>query len=449
MIQEKEARIGTAERVEDPAAFLLSLPRFTHKHAPDHTKKLYRLLGEPAREIPTVHVAGTNGKGSVCAMLSAVLEEASYRTGLFTSPHLIRIEERMKACGRQITEAEFRQAFDTVYPAARQMEAQGDGFPTFFEMLFLMAMVWFEAAAPDILILETGLGGRLDATNICRPGLCLITSIGLDHTEILGDTLAQIAGEKAGIIKKGVPVIYDASEPEASAVIERTAAGLGAPAWGIRPQDARVVGRSLDGIRVQLTGEYFSGEIVDVPFPAEYQSVNAAIALMAAGVLIPEEDLEGAQRQRLFQRGLLKTRWPGRMQEIRPGVFLDGAHNPPAIRRLAQFMQGRSGKKTLVFGVSADKDHPEMLRQLADCGFDRVILTRAATSRALAQEELLAEAKRIFAGQTDPERITWEDTVAGACRRVLAEKRPGETAVIAGSLYIVGEALSFFETEEA
>ena len=215
--------------------YINEIPKFTKKTDLDHTRRLLAALGHPERGQRILHVAGTNGKGSTCAFLTSMLTEGGYRCGLFTSPHLERINERFSIAGQDVSDAAFAAAFDKVMEAAKLCMAKGDVHPTYFETLFLMGMVLFAEAKVDYIILETGLGGRLDATNVIEsPLACIITSISRDHTEYLGETIPEIAGEKAGILKAGIPVIYDNTVPEASAVIRNRARALTCPAVGIR-----------------------------------------------------------------------------------------------------------------------------------------------------------------------------------------------------------------------
>lgn len=229
------------------------------KHPPEHTRELLSRLGNPQEGIKIIHVAGTNGKGSVCAYLNAMLLAGGKKTGLFTSPHLVRINERFQINGEDVSDEQFLDAFLKVEKAAKEYEAEGEGHPSYFETLFLMGMLIFKEAGVEYLVMETGLGGRLDATNVVeKPLACIITSISRDHTEYLGDTLEAIAGEKAGIIKAGVPVIYDASQPGPASVIAAKAKEMGSPAWPMEPSFYEMKTQSREGIT--FTFAYPGGE---------------------------------------------------------------------------------------------------------------------------------------------------------------------------------------------
>lgn len=239
--------------------YIETIPKFTVKHPPEHTRELLSRLGNPQEGIKIIHVAGTNGKGSVCAYLNAMLLAGGKKTGLFTSPHLVRINERFQINGEDVSDEQFLDAFLKVEKAAKEYEAEGEGHPSYFETLFLMGMLIFKEAGVEYLVMETGLGGRLDATNVVeKPLACIITSISRDHTEYLGDTLEAIAGEKAGIIKAGVPVIYDASQPGPASVIAAKAKEMGSPAWPMEPSFYEMKTQSREGIT--FTFAYPGGE---------------------------------------------------------------------------------------------------------------------------------------------------------------------------------------------
>ena len=233
----------------EAVAYINETPKFTTKNSLEHTKECLRRLGNPQDSFQVIHVAGTNGKGSVCAYLASVLREGGYGCGLFTSPHLVKINERFQIDEVPVEDELFLRAFEKVKHLADELTAQGSYHPTYFEMLFLMGMCIFQEAGVSYVVLETGLGGRLDATNaIENPLACVITSISMDHIQYLGDTVEAIAGEKAGIIKKAIPVIYDANRQKTAQVIEETAQGVGAPAYPVRREDFEIREITSSGI---------------------------------------------------------------------------------------------------------------------------------------------------------------------------------------------------------
>ena len=294
------------------------------KHPPEHTRELLSRLGNPQEGIKIIHVAGTHGKGSVCAYLNAMLLAGGKKTGLFTSPHLVRINERFQINGEDVSDEQFLDAFLKVEKAAKEYEAEGEGHPSYFETLFLMGMLIFKEAGVEYLVMETGLGGRLDATNVVeKPLACIITSISRDHTEYLGDTLKAVAGEKAGIIKAGVPVIYDASQPGPASVIAAKAKEMGSPAWPMEPSFYEMKTQSREGIT--FTFAYPGGEKAElaIPYVAKYQMMNASLAFYTMHILQDVHDIP----KNVLAEGLSKIKWPCRMEMAAPGVIIDGAHN--------------------------------------------------------------------------------------------------------------------------
>ena len=353
-----------------------------------------------------IHVAGTNGKGSVCAMAAAILCAAGQRTGLYTSPHLVSFRERIRLGPNLIPEEHVAEILSDI----RKLTRDWEHLPTFFEVTTALALLWFQRQRAEWVVLETGLGGRLDATNVVTPAVSVITSVGFDHTQHLGTTLAEIAAEKAGIIKPGVPVITSGQQPEAMEVLRSTAKAQGAKLKEI----TKPVPKNID---VHLAGSH--------------QRVNAAIAfasVVAAG-LRPDPKAVG--------KALAKVDWPGRFQRLLGGrVILDGAHNPEAAARLVQtWNEEYPGEKVgLTLGVLADKDVPGICRQLAEIAAEIWCLP-VRSPRALAPEELMRIVKEVAPGI--PCRASDSAEVA------LAEAAEGGNRVlVAGSLFLVGEVLS-------
>lgn len=416
MIEEK----GLETR-QDAGEYLLDIPLWTRKkNTLKQVGKLLEALGSPDRGLQMIHVAGTNGKGSVCADLTAVLVQAGYRTGTFISPHLEDIRERILLDGEMVSREGFQDAFDRVLAVVREKADQGFCHPTFFEFLFLMAMVVFDREQVDYVVLETGLGGRLDTTNvIAGPAACVITSISLDHTRYLGNTIREIAGEKAGIIKPGVPVIYDDYLPEASAVIRDRLSALGCPGYPVQ-EETLARDRSL-------------GAVLDkVFFGAPYQRINAALALRTLQVLkIPRVTEE------LCRKALGGVLWPGRMEEAAPGIWLDGAHNPGGIRAFVRAVRKREGDRPvdLLFAAVSDKDYGDMIRTLCDgLVLGQVTVARLEGERAAEQGELAEAFCRAGCRQ-----VTQWGTVQEALAQAVKAGREHRSLYVAGSLYLVGE----------
>lgn len=407
------------------------------KHPPEHTRELLSRLGNPQEGIKIIHVAGTNGKGSVCAYLNAMLLAGGKKTGLFTSPHLVRINERFQINGEDVSDEQFLDAFLKVEKAAKEYEAEGEGHPSYFETLFLMGMLIFKEAGVEYLVMETGLGGRLDATNVVeKPLACIITSISRDHTEYLGDTLEAIAGEKAGIIKAGVPVIYDASQPGPASVIDAKAKEMGSPAWPMEPSFYEMKTQSREGIT--FTFAYPGGEKAElaIPYVAKYQMMNASLAFYMMHILQDVHDIP----KNVLAEGLSKIKWPCRMEMAAPGVIIDGAHNEDGI---AQFVStagyfAKENEITILFTAVADKHYHEMIGEICE-GIhpSHVVATQIDGSRVVPAEVLAEDFRK--AGCTD---VCAEPEIGAAYEKALGKKGSGMLFCV-GSLYLAGELKAY------
>lgn len=413
--------------------YIEETPKFTTKNSLDHTRKCLRLLGNPQEKFRVIHVAGTNGKGSVCAFMTSILREGGCRCGLFTSPHLEKINERFQINEEPVDDDTFLEAFRQVKELADRLVAQGDYHPTYFEMLFLMGMVIFARAGVEYVALETGLGGRLDATNsIENPMACVITSISMDHMEYLGDTLPEIAGEKAGIIKPGVPVIYDANHPEAARVIEERARRLGCPAYPLREEQCAIEKNTAEGIAFSLKSEYYGTHTFQIPFIARYQMMNASLALTCMEVLAEKLSLTMEQ----MKGGLANTKWQGRMETILPGVIVDGAHNEDGVLRFLETARyfRKESSLTLLFSAVSDKDYQDMIGEICSEGlFSAVITTQVGGYREVPAGELAEVFTR--AGAPHVEAVP---DIGEAFQRALKVRGEGLLFCV-GSLYLIGE----------
>ncbi len=427
----------------EATAFLYGLRRFGWRPGLATIERLVALLGDPQAGIPFIHVAGTNGKGSTAAMLDAMFRAAGRRTGLYTSPHLLSFTERIRVNGEPINEAEIvaltreLKALCSAHFALATTAPAGDRLPhpTFFELTTAMAFLHFRRRAVDAAVIEVGLGGRLDATNVIEPRVAVITNIALEHEQYLGRTLAEIAGEKAGIIKARVPVVT-AARGDALEVIRRRAAQL--QACVIFVPDAyrwEVRASGLGGHTVDLDGPRRRYDALHIALPGRHQVENAVLAVATA---------EAAQDQGLWldaaaiRRGLAEVVWPGRLQVVEDGprIILDGAHNPAGAEALAAFLaehRAALGRLILVFGVLQDKDWTTMLRRLAPLA-DAIVLTHPPTERG-ADPAVLAPAVGHHASVS----------VAADVERALAQARQAaradDTILVAGSLYTVAAAL--------
>ncbi len=397
----------------------------------DTIKSILSALGNPQNDFNSIHVAGTNGKGSVASALSAILHEFGYRVGLYTSPHLVRFNERICINNHQISNEDVLKS----YQAVKRVH-HGDRNPTFFEFSTAMALYAFGRHQVDWAVIETGMGGRYDATNIITPAISIITNVSMEHRDYLGNTLAQITREKAGIIKQGTPVVTAVKQKQARSVVQKVAQKKSAPLF--------MLGKDFT-VRQNQSGHFSYYGIentwhhIQTPLLGHYQVQNAALALAASELLIKNK---AAISQESIKQGLANTRWPGRLEIVsdNPLVILDGAHNLIAARNLAKFLAENLTKRriTLVIGILDDKPHGSMLKSLLpQCS--RAIITRAKTDRALAPEKLYAMAKKTISD------VTIVPDVAGAAKNAIENAGPDDVICIAGSLYVVGEAKEAIE----
>ena len=386
---------------EESVDWLYSTQQFGIKLGLDNIRSLLKALGDPHEHLSFLHVAGTNGKGSVCAMLDAVLRAADHKTGLYTSPHLIDFRERIRVNGRKIPRAAASRGLDRL----RRLAVGWDHSPTFFEFATALALQHFAESDCEFVVLETGMGGRLDATNAVSPLVSVITPIALDHMRWLGKTVSEVAQEKAGIIKPSVPVVSAPQDPAAAEVIVRRAEELGC--------SLTFAEAAWDGAELGLRGRH--------------QRQNAAVAiasLRAAGVDVPDETIA---------HGLTNVRWPGRFQMIEERFVLDGCHNPHAAKQLLLNWRDSFGAEQadVIFGALGDKDYSAMLKILAP--ISREVLLVPVRSERAAPPEILASAcpgrHRIFAGVKD------------------AMKASHGKTLVTGSLFLVGEVLELLGFE--
>lgn len=444
----KKQQITTYDQAVE---YIMNIPKFTTKNTMEDTRRFLRLLGDPDKGLRILHVAGTNGKGSVCAYMRSVLEAAGRRVAVFTSPHLVDVRERFVIDGEMISREAFLEAFMQVYEKLdwQALEA-GEGYhPTFFEFLFFMAMLFFSEANPDYCILETGLGGRLDATNaVARKEIAVITHISLDHVEYLGHTLEAIAGEKAGIMQEGVPVIYADTCREVGQVIRDRARFLSADAYPVSRIDYSFSKNRNKNIDFSYISRYYGSVSLEIPTFARYQMENCSLALRALEVLAQRQqaaDVSAPLRftPEILNKGVSTCFWPGRMEEVRREVYVDGAHNADGVRAFLESVaaDGHKGSRHLLFGVVRDKDYSAMLRQIITSGlFDRLSIAQLNNARTVPMDSL----QQVLDAYPDVE-TTQYPSVSAALQDMLKEQAASETHTspvriyIAGSLYLAGE----------
>ncbi len=395
----------------DPLAYLYSLEQFGIKFGLENISALVERLGHPERAFRSIHIAGTNGKGSVTAMVDAALRAGGRRSGRYTSPHLVDLTERFVIDGAPVTETALAAAVDRVRSAAESLRAEGrlDVHPTFFEVTTATAFELFREARIDIAVLEVGLGGRLDATNVVTPAVTAITSIAFDHQRYLGSTLREIAHEKAGIIKPGVPLVVGVLDAEADAVIAREAAALGAPVVRARREDAQPFALGLRGV---------------------HQIGNAAVAVNVLRTLGVDDNA--------IARGLANPVWPGRLdlRRLADGreLLLDAAHNPAGAAALASYLKDAMPERPpLVFAAMKDKDVAGMFRALLPT-VGAVVVTRADNPRSADPADLVQLARTVA-----PElRATAARSIDDALRDAWSI---APRIVVAGSIFLLGDVL--------
>jgi dihydrofolate synthase / folylpolyglutamate synthase len=399
--------------------FLYGLQVFGARPGLESTFKLAGLVGNPQEKLRFIHVAGTNGKGSTCAMLESIYRAAGLRVGLFTSPHLVSFRERIQINRQLIPEEDVVRLVEALRGVSPQMNT------TLFEFTTVMALKFFTEQKCDLVIWETGLGGRLDATNIVTPLASVITNIAFDHQQWLGDTLEKIAAEKGGIIKPGIPVVSSVAEPSARVVIEKIAREKAAPLTQVSFGEGR---------RGVIPNPDKSGLIKDLSLAGEHQKLNAALALATVEVLRPKIPVAGGA----IRAGLAGVNWPGRLQLIQKAngrkILLDGAHNLAGAEGLREAVESifPAKKRTLIIGILQDKNWRLICGQIAPLA-GKIIAVPVASERTASPVELAAECR---SAQPATEII-----VGNSLKDALQKSDDDDFIVITGSLYLVGEAL--------
>lgn len=421
--------------MKDIVSYIYDIPKFSKKTALSNTKEMLRRIGFDERNKKIIHVAGTNGKGSVCAYLDSILRHAGKQVGLFTSPHLVRINERIVVNGMEVGNNEFSDAFHVIKSVSKAMVADGLVHPSFFEFLFGMAMYIFGKSDVEYIILETGLGGRLDATNaINNPVLCVITEIGLDHTDILGDTYEKIAKEKAGIIKPGVPVVFTDKRPEATGIIEKVAKDNNSEIIRLNKNDITQININDKGIDFCLRNKYYDNVSFYVKSHGIYQTENASLAALAA-LCVLNVDTE------TIKKGIADTVWIGRMQRLDNGLIVDGGHNDDGITEFLNSVRNESnpGKRVLLFSAVKDKHYDSMIKKICESGLFSVIVTGVIDDARAITKDVFEKSFLPY-----PVRSIHCDTVREAFDVVMSMKSDDTALYAAGSLYLAGEILSTY-----
>jgi len=426
--------VSVAVTYEQTIEYLYGIQLFGIKLGLENVRALLKLMGDPHETPPLagrfIHIAGTNGKGSVAAMLSAIGQRAGLRVGLYTSPHLVSFCERMQVNGQPIPEADVVRLVNEIRPLMQRVaEMPEHAHPTFFEAITAIALRYFQERRCDLVVWETGMGGRLDATNVVTPMVSVITNVQNDHATYLGDTIAKIAKEKAGVIKPGVPVVTAAADPAVLEVIEQTAAEAHAPLTVVRSSDCQPLGEDLRGQRIRVGGIECM-----IPLIGAHQVVNAATAITAVRLALKVSD-------EMICEGLERTRWPGRFHVMsgQPVVVLDGAHNPAAAEVLGATLDRhfRGQRLAMILGILRDKDREGICRMLVPHATE-VLTVRVPSERSSNPAELAEICRRVAPGV----RVHNANTVAAALEECCEYDG---VVLITGSLFLVGETLALVQ----
>lgn len=432
---------------EEAVEHINSVSRYGNRPGAECTKALLARLGNPERELKIIHIAGTNGKGSVCMYIAGMLRSMGLNTGVFTSPHLIRENERIRFNDELISDEDFTDCFEKVHRAELELLKDGFGQISYFDFFVGIAMLYYAMKKPDVVILETGLGGRLDSTNAVEsPVMTVITSISLDHVAILGDTVEKIAAEKAGIIKHGAPVVYVAGQ-EYSHVIEEKAEAMGIKAAGVEKSQCEIHEIGSKHIDFSLDSIYYKDNVFRLATPAVYQVMNAALAMTAVQMLVESRCFDriaydSMDRQNYIdriRRGLESVTWEGRMEQVCEGFYIDGAHNPDGIAALldtaAAMKKNTRGHYVLMFSAVNDKDYSSMIKEICDSNiFDEYVITQIEGARCLDVSKIADTFRRYTDGH-----VNEEPDVGQAVKKSVECFGGNATVICAGSLYLAGE----------
>lgn len=432
---------------EEAVEHINSVSRYGNRPGAECTKALLARLGNPERALKIIHIAGTNGKGSVCMYIAGMLRSLGLNTGVFTSPHLIRENERIRFNDELISDEDFTDCFEKVHRAELELLKDGFGQISYFDFFVGIAMLYYAMKKPDVVILETGLGGRLDSTNAVEsPVMTVITSISLDHVAILGDTVEKIAAEKAGIIKHGAPVVYVAGQ-EYSHVIEEKAEAMGIKAAGVEKSQCEIHEIGSKHIDFSLDSIYYKDNVFRLATPAVYQVMNAALAMTAVQMLVESRCFDriaydSMDRQNCIdriRRGLESVTWEGRMEQVCEGFYIDGAHNPDGIAALldtaAAMKKNTRGHYVLMFSAVNDKDYSSMIKEICDSNiFDEYVITQIEGARCLDVSKIADTFRRYTDGH-----VNEEPDVGQAVKKSVECFGGNATVICAGSLYLAGE----------
>ncbi len=420
---------------------IYKLGRFGIKLELETIQNILRFLNNPQKNYKVIHVAGTNGKGSTATYISSILQQAGFKTGIYTSPHLVRFNERISINGEDITDEDVVSAYNAVNAVDI-----GKRKATFFEIATAMAFYHFSKENVEWAVIETGMGGRFDATNVILPQVSVITNLSIEHTDYLGNTIQALAKEKGGIIKPNTPVVTAVSQPSGLKVLQTLSQDKKADLFRFKQDFSIRKTPKKTTFKYQGMHQTFDGLIK--PLPGDHQRENLSLALAACELVFhrhKDSDNRYELTQDLVVKGLACARWPGRLEKImdKPLVILDGAHNLKAAQVLGRYLSGTLGDKklTLVLGILDDKPHEDMLAHLVPLAHE-VIVTKAKIDRSLEPKVLASSIKIFFKG-----KITIIEDVKDAVSHAISSASPKDAVCIAGSLYVAGEAKEKFDLD--
>lgn len=421
--------------------YLLDIPKFTKNKDNTNLRKILECMGNPDKDMKIIHVAGTNGKGSTCSFVNNILMAAGKTVGMFTSPHLVKINERIKINGQDISDDKFFRAFLDVKEMVDKIIKEGGEHPTFFEYIFLVGIRALSEAKVEYGIFEVGLGGRLDATNIFEePLVSIITSVSMDHMEILGDTIEKIAMEKAGIIKAEVPVVYYGEDKKVDRIIKKEVEKKKTIGFSIKNSDIKINSKTNKAIDFCFANSYDKYGCFEVPFVMEYQTRNAALAICATKLILKDLDEE------TIGKGLKNTVWSGRMELVTERTYIDGAHNYDGVLQFKEYvnelMHKENAKAYILFSVVKEKEYYEMMKLIEEIDNCRGFLVapimnaRAAAVEDMAQY-LRKSGKEVYTFATLGEAYDYG-------QKLIKDK---DYLFCVGSLYMVGEIKAHLEVK--
>lgn len=425
--------------------YIYDLTKYGVKLGLKNINYLLYLLGEPHKKLKIIHVAGTNGKGSTCSLISSILQSDGYKVGLYTSPHLVDFTERIKINNKSINREKVSELLERIKPSIEKVaNTPSYGHPTFFEVITSMAFLYLHEEQIDFLVLEVGLGGRLDATNVCEPLISVITHIDYDHMDKLGNSIEEIAREKGGIIKPEGIVISSKQYEEAYNEIKKIADEKNSLVYSTgREISYEIVKSDINGVIFDLKGIYHNYKNLHTPLLGRHQAGNATTAIAATEAL----KIRGVNiSEKAIRVGLEKVKWTGRLEIIQnnPTLILDGAHNPSGIRVVRETLKEIFSyhRLILVLAIFADKDYKKMIQIIAPKA-DLIIATKAKSPRAAPPQEIAKEAAQYI----DQNKIIITENIPQAINCALSNSKEDDLICITGSLYTVGEAKRYFENK--